>query len=438
MKQRISLNIFIFSLQVAVNDRDFDIVARNVILLLTALHFGPGEATAIMLHIWYSALIPEQMFRSLQDNILPLIQKVCAKIREKPAMSLQSKTWRYGARSLRLVLQKAMWDRLPSYLQVPDGLSMAEAQNVMSSTTLAPERRDYVDRALYTRPPPWRVCITKFRKDGILLPFGQSRRGFDTPNPTLYQTTDFWPMMDSADPSEGWPVKEVIRKAPLAKNDIYGSLFMYIQGILLKFCHQIERLKICFQLFQVDALELPSIIKQSGMGKYYFDRIEVSNIGDRGYIGPQTTLSTFGPLLKRKTQNSHATLLALFLNAVHEVSTPMDNLNAIKSESDELRQYLPASPAMFQNRDSYDADFMRFNDARMMFRDFDKLFKRFMYECRFEEIGKAAGLKVKSNNTIIEPWPMRLKKNATQDEFNIFLASGHIGSERYVEWESVA
>ena len=168
---------------VVINDKDFDIVARNAILLLTALHFGPGEATYMMLHLWYSALIPKDVYRSLQDQILPLIQEVCWKIRERPSTSLQSKTWTYGGRSLRLVLQRAMWDRLLSYLEVPDDLSALQAQKVMVSTTLAPERKDYVDRALFTQPPPWRVCNVKFRKDGILLPFGCPRRQFDTPNP---------------------------------------------------------------------------------------------------------------------------------------------------------------------------------------------------------------------------------------------------------------
>jgi hypothetical protein len=168
---------------IVVNDGDFDIVARNAILLLTALHFEPSEATHMMLHIWYSALIPERVFRSLQDQILPSIHDVCAKIRGRPLTSLQSKTWTYGTRSLRLVLQRAMWDRLPSYLMVPDDLSMVQAREVMVSTTLAPERKNYLERALYTRPLPWRVCNTKFRKDGVLLPFGSSRRDFDTPNP---------------------------------------------------------------------------------------------------------------------------------------------------------------------------------------------------------------------------------------------------------------
>ncbi|KAH9206685.1 hypothetical protein DL95DRAFT_486583 [Leptodontidium sp. 2 PMI_412] len=421
--------------EVVINDRDFDIVARNVIILLSSLYFDPDEATSIMLHIWYSALIPKQMLCSLQDKVLPLFQEVCSKIRDRPVVTLQSKTWSCGARSLRLVLPKALWDRLPSYLEVPDGLSSAQAQGIMIATTLPPERRDYVDRAHYTRPPPWRVCTTRFRTDGILLPFGQPRSEFDTPNPTLYQTTDFWPMMDSADPLEGWTIKDVVRLAPLAKNYIYGSLFNYLREILLQFCNQVSRLKVHFHLFQVDALDLPGIMRQRGMGRSYFDRIEVSNIGDRGYTGPQTTIGTFGPLVKDKIHNPHATLLALFLNAVHEEFGELDSLKAIKSESDHLRRYLPLNPTMLQSGGEFKADSLRFNDARIMVRDFDALFHWFMHECQFPEISRAAGLAAKTTNTIIEPWPMRLNKGATQAEFDILLASGHMGSERYVEWE---
>ena len=82
-------------------------------------------------------------------------------------------------------------------------------------------------------------------------------------------------MKDSADPMQGWPIEEVIQKAPLAKNDIYGSLFYYLHNLLWQFCHQMDSLKINIQLFQVDALKLPSIFKQHGIGQYSFDRIEV-------------------------------------------------------------------------------------------------------------------------------------------------------------------
>ena len=115
----------------------------------------------------------------------------------------------------------------------------------------------------------------------------------------------------------------------------------------------------------------------------------------------------------------------------------MDRLSSIVYETSQVNKYLPASPAMAQRSNMYNAEFLRHNDARSMFRDFDKIFERFHLKCRFEEIGKAAGLKLKANNTLVEPWPMRLKKNATQDEFNTLLASGHEGLERYVEWESL-
>ncbi len=82
-------------------------------------------------------------------------------------------------------------------------------------------------------------------------------------------------MLDSADPLEGWPIDKVIQKAPLAKNDIYGSLFFYLQEVLWRFCHRVSRLKLSIQLSQVDALKLRSIVEQYEIGKRSFDRIEV-------------------------------------------------------------------------------------------------------------------------------------------------------------------
>ena len=63
--------------------------------------------------------------------------------------------------------------------------------------------------------------------------------------------------------------------APLAKNDIYGSLFFYLREVLLRFCHQIGRLNVSIELFQVPLLQLPSIIKEYGLGRCSFDRIHV-------------------------------------------------------------------------------------------------------------------------------------------------------------------
>jgi hypothetical protein len=169
--------------QVVINDIHFDIVARNIILLLVALHFEPEEATAIMLHIWYSALVPQKMVESLQNNIAPLIKEVCGKIENRDDNSLQAKIWKYGTRSLQVVLEKSQLNRLLLYFDVPVGLSATQARNIRVATMLTPDRKDYVDRALYKRLPTWRVTMMKFRNDSILLPFRASRQAHDTPNP---------------------------------------------------------------------------------------------------------------------------------------------------------------------------------------------------------------------------------------------------------------
>ena len=103
-----------------------------------------------------------------------------------------------------------------------------------------------------------------------------------------------------------------------------------------------------------------------------------------------------------------------------------------------LQRYMVVSRGIVQHSNPSSAAFLRLVEARTMLRDFDHLFERYMRECRFDEIGKEAGLKMSSNNVIIPPWPMRLKKDATQQEFDLLHASSHNGSERYVEWNSAA
>ena len=103
-----------------------------------------------------------------------------------------------------------------------------------------------------------------------------------------------------------------------------------------------------------------------------------------------------------------------------------------------MRPYMLATSDMIQSSNSFNADFLKFMNARSIFWDFDELFKRYMRKCVFDEISKAAELKMNLKNTIVHPWPMRLKKNATQQKFEFLHASGHNGFERYVKWNSVA
>ena len=109
------------------------------------------------------------------------------------------------------------------------------------------------------------------------------------------------------------------------------------------------------------------------------DAQQVSNITDSGYLGPKHTLTTLGPLLKPKFQNPRATLLALFLNAVHEIEPYNSSMMAVKrSDKHRMFKYITLTPKAFARGGTSNAYLIRFMGASVMFRDFDEPFRRFM------------------------------------------------------------
>jgi len=148
-------------------------------------------------------------------------------------------------------------------------------------------------------------------------------------------------------------------------------------------------------------------------------------------VGTGNVLASLGPLLQHPNHNPHACLLGLYLNAVHEVSTAADELAALMT----LEQYIPINKMVLMMRDPYNADSLNFSNAKGIFKDFDGLFQRYMERESFEEICKFTGMVMKATNTVIQPWPLRLSKTATQKDFYSLHKSAHDGSERYVEWK---
>ncbi|KAJ6197800.1 hypothetical protein J3E72DRAFT_375270 [Bipolaris maydis] len=101
------------------NDMDFIIVARNAIMLLIALQFEHDIAVPMIIHLWYSALLPRVMVQAIQSTILPMIEHVCQKIKNKPDGALQVKTFEISGRKLSITLKKDEWARLARFCQVP-------------------------------------------------------------------------------------------------------------------------------------------------------------------------------------------------------------------------------------------------------------------------------------------------------------------------------
>lgn len=251
---------------------------------------------------------------------------------------------------------------------------------------------------------------------------------------TLFNLAGEWLQMDSADPLEGWKASDVLtegHKGGFPANDLYGALACHVEKILRDFCQQVTKVDLSIQLHQLDARELPKFLDD-----FDFDRVDVSNLTDGGWLGAETVLESFGPLLKRKSVNAHATITGLFLNAIHETEArqPKTDKDELKSVMLKMQKYLPVRPPFSE----FDPDFLRWLMARDIFLDFDDIFDRYMMMVGFKNIAKKTAMCTKEKNSIIDKWPYRLKEKpgteAAQREFDILQASGLTGCERYVEW----
>ncbi|KAI0479855.1 hypothetical protein F4859DRAFT_451626 [Xylaria cf. heliscus] len=433
-------------LNITLNDREIDIVARNIIfLLLFFVEDNPTIASEYVLHMWYSALITEACNQILQEKVKPLVEAVCSKIAQKPSMALLGKTWQFGSNSLRLVLTRDNWFSLLRYFDIPQGLTKDSAQQVRQRVMAAPERIDFVDRALCTMSPSARLGMAKFREDGILFPFGKSREAFTNPNPTMFLSLDEWPMMDSADPTAGWPMKSFLEfDAGPATGDVYGRLYFYLKDLFADFHRRIRSSPVTFELLHIDARALPTSLTEER-----FDRIDVGNICDMAYLGTETTLKTFRPLLQPPSVNPHATLITLFLNAVAEVifmveTTPPGIFAPfINDRSQCLRRVLQYMPELGrQHVHPYHPNMVKLICAMGLVYDMDKYFDCYMETHDFKSLALDTGLQMKSTPTIIDAWPWRMSGGrptpTARKDFAVLLASAHTGQERFVEWKVTA
>lgn len=92
----------------------------------------------------------------------------------------------------------------------------------------------------------------------------------------MFREQGVWPQIMSAfDPTDGWTLKDLLQKTPLAKNDVYGGMFFHVRDILENFCSKIKDLKINFVLLHKEASALPKTLAQDFKLTQSFDRIEV-------------------------------------------------------------------------------------------------------------------------------------------------------------------
>ncbi|KAL8640808.1 MAG: hypothetical protein Q9226_008703 [Calogaya cf. arnoldii] len=424
------------------NDKNLNVVARNVVMLLIAAQSPPVEAAETILHVWYSARLTKGMLAAINKYARELIEDLNLKIKDKSDKVLQSKRWPFGSVEVTVRLTKPQWKTVLSIIDAKHDLSKTEEER--RKVVLAPHRLDYRERELHTLSGFSRLGSMRFRETGVLAPLASVLGHFDYPNPLLFNENDStWLQKDSADPRGGWPMQSTLSKlhsARNAKNDVNGLLYFHIRSVIEQFCNRLQNSvsKIKIMLYCVDAASLPGCfgpeIRATG-----FDRIEVSNITDENYLGLFKTLKTFAFLLKGRSANPQAALITLFLNACEIADRQMgysSDSMVQKSRLKQVLEYLHIDPR--KKGEKKIPDVMTMMAANDLVRDYDRIFGFYMDVVRFEACSKQTGVKMRQRNTIVEAWPRRLKKKpgekGADEEFQSLLASDSSGAERYVEW----
>jgi hypothetical protein len=176
-------------LTIIVSDGDFDITARNVILLLLLTlesdDVGRDQIVDCMIHVWYSAFLRQSDLELLQTHVRPMVQTVVNNIRHKEPSALMRKSWvnAQSGRVISVALQRAEWEKLLLYFEHPAQMSWEVASVLRRTITEAPLQKDNRECGLFMKRPRHRVPLVRFIKEGILLPFSASRQDFRVPNP---------------------------------------------------------------------------------------------------------------------------------------------------------------------------------------------------------------------------------------------------------------
>jgi hypothetical protein len=243
---------------------------------------------------------------------------------------------------------------------------------------------------------------------------------------------------DSAEPLNCWDIKAVLDSGTAPKNDIYGLLYFHLLPQLEKFSARLHTEDLHFTLLSVDARTIAQALQNSVSkhGVTAFDRIDVSNLSDRGYVGVPEILRVISPLLKPRRENPHAALITLFLNyhAEAEQLLPQQAKSSLTKDIREAAQYIPVKPC----RGHDDPAFMKLITIQGVLKDSEKLWKYYQKDSMFEIAAELSGMKQREVGKIIAARPYRLKKEGgkekVMEQIDLLEISGLNGSERYVEW----
>ena len=150
-------------------------------MLLVAVQVPPMDAAELILHMWYSARLTQDMLATIDTYVKQPVSDVVDKIKSKPHDIILSKKWTFGAAEVTVRLYKQQWDNLLRIFAKRHDVAKTERER--QKVVWAPSRVDWRDRALCLLAGAGRMNERKFRDTGILAPFGSCLDHFEVSNP---------------------------------------------------------------------------------------------------------------------------------------------------------------------------------------------------------------------------------------------------------------
>ncbi|KAJ6096555.1 hypothetical protein N7486_007301 [Penicillium sp. IBT 16267x] len=421
------------SIELTINDHNFNIVARNIIILLIGLVVQDvDQAIDCIIHIWYSIMIRTSDILVLQKHIAPMFATVQKEIKDLPKNGFLEKTWSFGSCSLKVGLCHEAWNKLSNFVTGPAGLTEGKASQLYRDTNSPPWRIDYVHRRMVVMSPARRLTFNKWLADGLLLPFGHPRHEFTEPNPTLWSTADAWPAQAEFEPVQGWS-PQVVDGTCIgnAQNDIYGKLFFHLRWLLSNSLSRMSTLNNSFHILNISPLDLSNHLKGT-----VFDRIDTSFLADSHWLGMKGTIRDFAHLLPPKQAKPHATMICPLENIPFAVNERNQALAIPPKDSPGHKRLCRFAPLALSHLtgDDNDPKMIKLLTARVLVACYEPVFKLFAEKKSFRWHGLINGVEIKQNNTIVDKWPNGLKipfgEQGDEHEFNLLMGENHFRTEQ--------
>ncbi|GJE94082.1 zf-MYND and DUF4470 domain-containing protein [Phanerochaete sordida] len=298
-------------LTILLNDEDDYITARNIILLqLLANILDKRKAADVALHFWYSAFIPEEYHTEILAVTSALATGGTARVSTK-----------LGARAqLESEISQDMRMLCLATILCTDLYGTADAADELTSVRFHPLRHDLHHHRYVRCEPAHRLALLKYRRCGLVLPFGAHNARFNTPNRFLFSPDGRWLQSDTADPLDCWDIEEVVASGKAhgtTREDLYGCLYFHVSDQLRAFADRLARYDVSFTISTADPTELAPLIRLGMLADIgvpatiRFDRIDAASFADRNREGAADVLGAWGRFLRNDTQ---ATLLAQFVD----------------------------------------------------------------------------------------------------------------------------